>query len=344
MNPTAARHAVMFLEEAQVGCMTDARTRNQLFLSAFALLLTITLGSVVALAQQQVAKRDAAFTTRLTGEFVDIRAGSFRMGDVAGKGTPAELPVHTVKIKAFRIGKTEVTRGQFARFVQETDYKTDAERDAGGNQGCKILDLIEHKTMYRPGKNWRDPLYTQTDDHPVVCVSWNDAQAFIAWLNSKTGRHFRLLSEAEWEYAARAGSEDVFPWGSDPNQACTYGNVSDSTTLPNGKPQLAAGQTKTLDCKDGYFRPAPVASFKPNAFGVYDMIGNVWEWTQDCWNDTYSGAPADGSAWETGDCSQRIFLGGSYDNNATQLRVSVRFKSDPTLRDIALGFRLAEDR
>jgi formylglycine-generating enzyme required for sulfatase activity len=337
--------------------MTQLGKDRKAMVRVFLSLLMMTLGTGGVHAQVPILKPSPSLARKLAGEFVKVPAGRFRMGDVAGKAAAfpsqtssalSELPVHTVGIKAFKVGKTEVTRGQFATFVQETNYLTDAERNAGGNQGCKILDASDNRPIYRPGRNWRDPLYAQKDDHPAVCLSWNDAQAFIEWLNKKTNGHFRLLSEAEWEYAARAGSEDEFPWGPDVNQSCSYANVADLTPWPNGidwKQQdvILKRASRMIDCNDGYFKPSPVATYKPNKFGLFDMIGNVWEWVQDCSNATYEGAPSDGSAWTTGDCSERLFLGGSYDNGREQLRVSVRFKSDPTLRDVALGFRLAED-
>jgi len=290
-----------------------------------------------------------ATNTVLVGAMIDVPAGSFDMGDPAGTGrdlpvskysVSAERPTHHVTLPAFRIGKTEVTKGQFAAFVAATGYLTEAERNVGGKPGCKVLDVTAKHPGYREGMNWHHSVVEQANDVPVGCVSWNDAQAYTQWLSHETGRHFRLLSEAEWEYAARAGSSSTFPWGPDLDQACLYGNVADNTPWPKGSD--GHWERMPANCTDGQFWPTSVAQYRPNAWGIYDMIGNVWEWTQDCWNPTYDGAPTNGSAWLSGDCSHRIFRGGSFDNGLPELRVPVRFDGEPELRDLALGFRIAE--
>ena len=282
------------------------------------------------------ASTDAALSEQV-GRMVEIAAGDYRMGDAIGDGQPDEKPVHSVHIRAFRIAGTTVTRAQFAAFVRDTGYRTDAERDAGGAQGCYTLDLSGGKWAYRAGYSWRDPGFVQADTHPIVCVSFDDAQAYIEWLNRKTQRHFRLPSEAEWEYAARAGSVAKYPWGMDADQGCRYANGADQTPWPD-----AGSFSKKMECKDGYFYTAPVASFQANDFGLFDMIGNVWQWTADCYHVTYEGAPGDGSAWTSGDCSRRVLRGGSWYDNPANLRVSYR-RNDTTNRNDNIGFRLAQD-
>ena len=148
-------------------------------------------------------KRQAALMRELVGDMVSIPGGTFRMGDLNGGGDDDEKPVHSVTVSAFMLGKYEVTVGQFRRFVEATEYRTDAERNAGGKDGCRIYTGDGWSWTW--GRSWRSPGYAIDDKQPVVCVSWNDAQAFIAWLTEQTGESYRLPTEAEWEYAARAG-------------------------------------------------------------------------------------------------------------------------------------------
>lgn len=329
------------------------RTRHRLPMMALPAicLAWMPISAASAASPSSVAKDNQAHPAALllTGELIDVPAGSFEMGDSAGTGTDlpdghyrvsAERPTHRVTLRAFRIGRTEVTKGQFAAFVAATGYRTEAERNAAGHVGCKVLDVMTRRADYQEGMSWHRLVVPQADNVPAGCISWNDAQVYVQWLSEKTGRHFRLPSEAEWEYAARAGSISTFPWGPDLNSACLYGNVADRTPWPEGS--RGHWEHMPANCKDGHFWPSAVAQYRPNAWGIHDMIGNVWEWTQDCWNASYDGAPTDGAAWLTGDCTRRIFRGGSFDNGLPELRVPVRFSEDPGLRDLALGFRIAE--
>jgi formylglycine-generating enzyme required for sulfatase activity len=155
----------------------------------------------------------------------------------------------------------------------------------------------------------------------VINVSWDDAQGYVAWLAKKTGKPYRLLSEAEWEYAARAGTATPYPWGDEPG--------TNRANFKGAGSQWSGKQT------------APVGSFEPNKFGLHDMIGNVWEWVQDCGNESYKGAPADGRAWESGDCGLRVARGGSWLNLPEGARAAGRYWDPPGLRSILLGFRVA---
>ena len=267
-----------------------------------------------------------------------IPAGSFRMGDLNGGGYADEKPVRRVHVDAFGLARHEVTVAQFRRFVQATGYKTDAEKNTGGVEGCYTIQDAELKWV--ASVNWRNASLKgrrQNADHPVVCVSWNDAQAYINWLNRELGEQYRLPSEAEWEYAARAGSTSKYPFGNDANQLCQWGNVADNTRLPSGDQW-----TNRVDCSDGYAFTAPVGSFKANAWGVQDMIGNAWEWTEDCWHDSYEDAPTDGSAWvRGGDCRYRVLRGGSFTVSPARLRSAYRLWLGAGLRISNYGFRLA---
>ncbi len=263
-------------------------------------------------------------------EMVEIPAGSFEMGSPASEAGrfDSEGPQHRVSVNSFAAGKFEVTRGQFAAFVNATGY----------NAGSECYTFEGGRSEKRSGRNWQNPGYAQTENHPVVCVSWDDAKAYIAWLSQKTNKSYRLLSEAEWEYAARAGSSTARYWGASPDTACAYANVMDAA----GKSQVPGISWEVHNCNDGSAYTAAVGSYKPNAFGLYDMIGNVWEWTEDCWNRSYAGAPSDGAAWTTGECSVgRVLRGGSWYFIPRYARLATRDWFVPSSRNINYGFRLA---
>lgn len=228
-------------------------------------------------------------------EMVAIPGGHFRMGCVSGKGCDSgEGPVHSVTLKPFYLAKTEVTFTQYDACV------------ASG--GCAHLPEDE---------GWG------SGERPVINVNWDDAQKYIQWLNQRTGKHYRLPTEAEWEYAARAGSETQYSWGD----------------------KIGHNQANCDGCGSQWDnkQTAPVGKFPANAFGLQDLHGNVREWTQDCWNYNYNGAPMDGSAWEQGDCSQRVFRGGSWAHFAVYLRSAYRWSNSRESRYYFMGFRLASD-
>ena len=170
---------------------------------------------------------------------------------------------------------------------------------------------------------------------PVINVSWPEARSYAEWLSRETGEAYRLPSEAEWEYVARAGTETARHWGETDAAQCRYANGADATALQEYPDWV------TASCSDGYSETAPVGSFPPNPFGLYDALGNVWEWTLDCWNERYSGAPADGSAWESGDCEDRVSRGGSWMNVAGRVRSASRARNPAEdFRSEAGGFRV----
>ena len=241
-------------------------------------------------------------------EMVVIPAGNFRMGCLSYDDDcyDDEKPVHDVRIpQPFALSKFEVTRGDFSRFVEATGYST-------GNS-CRTYEGGSWEV--RSGRSWRSPAFQQTDAHPVVCVNWQDAKAYIAWLSRETGEVYRLASESEWEYAARAGSVTKYAFGNDESRLCRHGNHADAST---------SFSNRHTGCSDGVGeRTAVVGSYEINAFGLHDMHGNVWEWVEDCWNDSYYGAPTQGEAWTSGDCAQRVLRGGSW----------VSKTEDPPLRE-----------
>jgi formylglycine-generating enzyme required for sulfatase activity len=230
-------------------------------------------------------------------EMISIRAGDFMMGSPATKSYDFDIPRHEVHIGAFKVSKYPVTRGQWRFYATEILPRT-----------AKNCD-------------WLNPGFRQDDMHPVVCINWQEAQDYITWLNKKSGQHFRLLTEAEYEYVNRADTQTVYFWGDSDKDLALYANT-------NGH-----GEGTT-----------PVGSFKANAWGLFDTTGNVSSWTQDCWHTSYNGAPTDGSARETGCVSSvRVIRGGSWNSNPKFMRSTFRLGLPRDTRSIQIGTRLARD-
>jgi formylglycine-generating enzyme required for sulfatase activity len=264
-------------------------------------------------------------------EMVVLPAGSFTMGspDSEVRHFQDESPQHVVTIgKPFAVGKFHVTFDQFTVFVVETGY------DVGPNCGT----FQGGKDKERSGRSWRNPGFAQEGSHPAVCLSWDDAQAYVKWLAEKTRKPYRLLTEAEWEYAARArtspGAYPRFWFGDDEKDLCRYGNGTDQKARE-------AASWLVAPCNDGYVYTSPAGHFEANAFGLHDMFGNAWQWTADCYHDSYRGAPADGKAWTAGDCSSRVVRGGSWFDLPWGLRAAMRGTHPAEDRFDTLGFRLA---
>lgn len=256
----------------------------------------------VRLAEEKAAKEEAARErARLEQERIDrldqslammyISEGIFLMGTENGRAD--EAPAHTVLVPAFKIMAHELTWEQYQPCID------DGVCTSGSDEGW--------------GK----------DKRPVINVSWHDVQTYIAWLNKKTGKSYRLPSEAEWEYAARAGTQAEYSWGN----------------------SIGRNQANCDGCGSLWdnVKTAPIGSFKPNQFGLYDVHGNVWEWTQDCWNPNYQGAPSNGQAWETGICDARVLRGGSWGFEPDSLRSASRIMFSAAGRYSDFGFRLVED-
>ncbi|MBF0456510.1 MAG: formylglycine-generating enzyme family protein [Nitrospirae bacterium] len=238
------------------------------------------------------------------GDFVAVKGGCFQMGDASGDGDPNERPVHEVCVSDFSIGKYEVTNEQYKRFRPK--------HDSG-----KFEDLSLNEAK-----------------QPVVNVSWEDAKEYAKWLSAKTGHTYRLPTEAEWEYAARAGSKTPYSWGDSAAEACKYANVADATA------HKRFPTWKSFDCDDGYLVSAPVGSFKPNAFGIYDMLGNAWELVEDVYNaEAYTKLPKDNPLFQ-GAGEYRVERGGGWSNGPLGVRVSHRAGVSPTFGHRSLGFRL----
>lgn len=271
-------------------------------------------------------------------EMVVVPAGSFTMGSPESeKGRNSwEGPQRVVTIaRPFAVGKLEVTVDQLAAFVRETGY----------DAGSRCWTYEDATFDMRSDRSWRNPGFSQDGSHPATCLSWDDAKAYTGWLATKTGsKGYRLLSEAEWEYAARArikpGSGPRYSFGNDEKEICAHADGLDQTA----KKAFPGTDTWTfLPCSDGYAATAPVGKFAANGFGLYDMQGNVKEWTLDCYQEGlgYRGAPTDGSAWTSSDCRFRVLRGGSWLSNARQLRVAFRFTGAPGERRNDVGIRVA---
>jgi formylglycine-generating enzyme required for sulfatase activity len=297
--------------------------------AAFAGIVLVAL-CAPALAQAPEIFRDCAACP----EMVVIPAGSFLMGspDSERNRDDNEGPQRRVRVKPFALGKFELTVEQFAAFVAETQYDTGSR--------CDVWQ--DGSFDERAGFSWRKPNFTQTGTHPAACLSWDDAKAYLAWLSAKTGKTYRLPTEAEWEYAARAGATTRFHFGDDDKDYCRYGNGVDATALAD-VPAAKEKGWDALPCRDGHAWTAPVGSFAPNAFGLHDTHGNVFEWVEDCWNDSFKGAPVDGSAWVSGDCTQRVQRGGAWGYPRTYLRIAVRGRQQQGYRYINAGVRVARE-
>jgi formylglycine-generating enzyme required for sulfatase activity len=252
-------------------------------------------------------------------EMVSVTGGSFQMGETIDYGYgPMDGPRHTVIVRPFAIAVHEVTRAQFARFVADSGYDP--------KPACNVYTEGNLEWHIDVTRTWSNPGFDQAEDHPVVCISWDDAQAYIGWLNSKSDGNYRLPAEAEWEYLASMGGLGVLDhnsanMGSDP---CCGGRV------------LGA---------DVWFYTAPVGSFSPDKFGLHDVRGNVWEWQADCFHPDYEDAPVDGRA-RTNDCmypDQRAIRGGSYGDADFNYKPTFRLRGPRDQGYFTLGFRVAAD-
>jgi formylglycine-generating enzyme required for sulfatase activity len=278
-------------------------------------------------------------------EMVVVPAGSFSMGSTKQErdswGVPElfgnrEEPRHTVTIaKPFAVGRAHVTRAQYAAFAKETH------RPAGE---CAVYDKEKDNWGGHDGSTWEHPPFAQTDADPVVCMSGLDSTEYAAWLAKKTGKKYRLLSEAEYEYAVRGGTETANYWGNGVASVCENAQImTTATEAALGMPKSEAGKMACLSDKSW---TVPDTSFKPNPYGLYGMIGNAWEFIADCQHDNYQGAPTDGSAWvPAGGCDNKhLVRGGAFHSQFWLARSAVRGNAlPPTAHPVASGFRVARD-
>ena len=251
-----------------------------------------------------------------------LPAGRFTQGSDRADAPPFEKPLHWVIIgQPLAMSTNPVTVGEFQQFIAATNWDM---------QGC---DTYDGEWKRHPDNSWKSPGFEQTAAHPVTCASWEDAQAFAEWLSTKTGHKYRLPSASEWEYGARAGTDAVQPW-TDGSDACANANVADASAA-----QRYPGWT-VFACDDGYVNTAPVGIFKANAFGLHDMLGNVFQWTEDCWHPDYVDAPIDGSARDDGGCTERELRGGSWFSTPAYVRANYRNHFASDYRTSSVGIRL----
>jgi formylglycine-generating enzyme required for sulfatase activity len=280
-------------------------------------------------------------------EMIVIPGGTFTMGSPENEPgrNPIELSERKISVRQFAAGKFDITVEQWDAFVTATNRPT--------VQGCSwsgFKDSTLKQWESNPKASWKDPGFPQGDNYPVVCVSWHDVQDYVKWLSQKTGKEYRLLTEAEWEYAARAGTTTRYHWGNDAShEYANYGADSGWTPLALGR--------------DQWLYNSPSGSFPPNAFGLYDMNGNVMQYVEDCFSDSYAQLPSDGSAYKenvqlkmtgrldwmngTSSCSSRIIRGGDWNNPPRMIRAASRNWTPArgytleNYRSAGLGFRVA---
>jgi len=310
-----------------------------------------TLATLAAIVATPVAMSNGAQAQRIESfrdcddcpEMIALPAGSFQMGSseaalgaVVGQELGREdwfldeTPQRMVRIaRPFAVSRTEINHREFDGFAAATGHASVG--------GCHVPQ--DGDWEFSLVADWRHPGFEQADGAPAVCLSWREAHAYADWLAETTGQPYRLLSEAEWEYAARAGTRTRRYWGDDGDHAgqCRFANAADASAL--------AGHTGwvTAPCDDGSLLTAPVGSYAANAFGLHDMLGNVWEWVEDCHEPDYLDGPADGRAWITPDCWQRVMRGGAWSSEPRLRRAAARGAAPPTRRTAATGFRVARD-
>lgn len=259
-------------------------------------------------------------------EMVRIAAGCFAMGSAPSEAGRHDNELrHPVCVEEYSISRHEVTRGHYAFFVGETGRETPdtcyVYRDGGWGS--------------RSGHSWRNPGYAQSDDHPVTCISRDDALAYARWLSERQGMGYRLPTEAEWEYAARAGSAAARHWGEHAGAACTWGNVGDQALYR----RYRDWSWQVHPCDDGHVHTAPVGSYRVSLYGLHDMLGNVWEWTCSSYDPAYRSAESRCSS----DDRNGVVRGGSWSNSPRWVRAAARFENRADARFDLVGFRLAHD-
>ena len=303
----------------------------------------LLLMSGVAAAQVATAPAPAPADCEVCPELALVPPGQFRMGsapdapelEAASGESPALALAFT---RPFLLSKREITVGQFRRFVAATG--------AAPAPGCRIWQ--GGQWVLERDRSWQDPGFAQPprDDDPVVCVNWDDARAFAEWLTKESGKRYRLPSEAEWEYAARGGTSFPRFWGERDSRedqalslACEFANVYDTSAAA-----ALALPWPNARCSDRAPALAPVAQYKPNAFGIHDIIGNAREWVMDCFTASYLGRPEDLRAWTwQGGCERKSVRGGSWASRPRDARAPARSSEPTSLRQSDLGFRVARD-
>lgn len=271
---------------------------------------------------------------------VVVPAGSFMMGSPENEEDRVDNEGPRFRVtfeRGFALARTEVTVGQFRSFIEATGYVTDAERKGSSRVYMSSSGRVDERRRVTWENNY---LGDRADDSlPVVHVSWNDANAYAEWLADQTDRAYRLPSEAEFEYALRAGSQSRYWWGNGSPDEPVENVTGDGDRFSNQRSWTVAFRRYS----DGFWGPAPVGSLAANPFGLFDMGGNVMEWVRDCWHDSYVRAPADGSAWVNPGCNRRIIRGASWSSTPAMSRSAFRLSANRDSTDARLGFRVARD-
>ncbi len=285
------------------------------------------------------------FTDALAGggrgpQLVVVPHGAFRMGAQLGEAdaTDAERPAHNVRFdRGLAMSRTEVTVGEFRRFIAATGYRARSARRGYST----AYDERSGNLVRRGGVDWRSDYAGKpaSDHQPVVHVSAKDATAYAQWLSEQSGQRYRLPSEAEFEYALRAGMQTRFPWGDGNPPARSGNNTGGLDISPSGR----KWQNAFAGYGDGAWGPAPVGSYNPNRYGLHDLAGNVSEWVADCWHDSYRRAPGDGSAWVNPGCRIRVVRGGSWASSPAQTRSAWRLGSGADNTSARTGFRVVRE-
>lgn len=319
------------------GILVDRERDVKMKFNKAVYLVVLFLWSLGAVAEQEF----------IVPSMASIPAGQFTMGSDSGEGFKVfHSPAHEVTVKAFQLSRYEVTVKEFRKFIEATNHKTRTQcwkRKAGTSK----IEMVDGQ--------WNSPAYAPTENHPVMCIGRDDAKAYASWLSKKTGNQYRLPSEAEWEYAARAGSKENYFFSNDEKQLCEFANVFDESGSAAFKRDLDV-DWPGVKCNDKAEYTAAVGMYKPNAFGLYDMIGNVGELVEDCQHFYYTGAPADGSAWVNG-CEDNTYFfgllrstpmfihrGGNYGLSGPGSRIFMRgHTGGDNASSLGEGFRLAMD-
>jgi formylglycine-generating enzyme required for sulfatase activity len=286
------------------------------------------------------AFRDMLGTGVTAPEMVVIPVGRFVMGspDSESGRRPNEGPAHPVAFeRGFAISRREISVGEFRTFVKASGYRP----ISVGARSSTIYDEKSGSMTERRGVTWEFDHAGRraAAELPVIHVGWLDARAYADWLATGTGKSYRLPSEAEFEYVLRAGGQQRFPWGEDEPRRLVDNLTGDADRSESKRNWVNA--FKNYD--DGHWGPAPVGSFERNRFGLENVIGNVSEWVEDCWHDSYQRAPMDGSAWVNPGCSRRVIRGASWASAPDQVRSAFRLSAAPTTTNARLGFRIARD-
>jgi formylglycine-generating enzyme required for sulfatase activity len=331
----ARRRATILSEALRSSAGLAAASGAGILLAVLALYLVVSPGSIAGLTHSSIAVQAPPRPTFRDcvdcPEMVALAAGDFMMGSPEaelGHQEDEGLPRRVRISKAFAIGKFEVTVDQFSAFIADTGM-------TAGNSCREIVAFDRTPATWGPPEaSFRNPGFEVSGSQPVVCISLLEAQAYVAWLRRRTGKPYRLPTEAEWEYAARAGTRTSYSFGDDDSDLCAYARFADLSSRFVWHDACRSGTTT-----DG---PLPVGSLKPNAWGLFDMHGNAWEWVEDCWTSTASEIPLDGSAFvRPGNCEMGVIRGGSFAAGARRVRSAIRQSAPTAMHNYNNGFRVA---